>query len=54
MTGKELLQALQQMDSNELNYIVLIGMDECWIKLETITKDFDAKTLDLEGEKKDG
>lgn len=51
MTGKELLQALQMMDSNELGYIVLIGSDSHgWKKLDKITKDFDAKTLDLQGD----
>lgn len=47
MTGKELLHSLQQMDSSELNYVVLIGVEGNWVRLESITKDFEMKTLDL-------
>lgn len=51
MTGKQLLAALKALDDNELNYTILIGVDDRWVKLSTIKKDFELKTMDLEGEK---
>lgn len=52
LTGKELLHALQAMDVSELNYTVLIGNENWgWGKLVSIKKDFEMKSIDLEGEK---
>jgi hypothetical protein len=52
MTGKELLQKLSAMDIAELNYTVLFEGPDGWVKLATITKDFELKSIDLGGEKK--
>lgn len=51
MTGRELFNALQVMDSNELKYVVLIGVEDRWVKLETVKIDFEMKSIDLGGEK---
>ena len=51
MTGKDLLQILQSMDIAELNYTILIGLEERWVQLATVTKDFNMKSIDLQGEK---
>lgn len=52
MTGKELLHALKALEANELNYTVLIEGPYGWVKLVSIKKDFEMKSLDLEGEEK--
>lgn len=51
MNGKQLLQALQAMDVSELNYTVLIGDEKSgWAQLVSIKKDFEMKSLDLQGD----
>lgn len=53
MTGQQLLIALQAMDSNELRYTVLIEGPDGWVQLDSIKKDFEMKSLDLQGEEKE-
>lgn len=52
MTGKELLHTLQALEANELNYTVLIEGPHGWAKLVSIKKDFEMKSLDLQGDEK--
>jgi hypothetical protein len=49
VTGKELLKTLQDMNTEDLNYIVLIGINEAWAKLEGIKTDNISKTIDMQG-----
>lgn len=53
MTGQQLLIALQAMDSNELRYTVLIEGPDGWVQLDSIKKDFEMKSLDLQAEEKE-